>query len=77
MLPTIHFDHQSIPNAAEVHDVIADRMLTAKLRTLQPLRPQILPEQAFGWSLFATQTTAVRTKLFGCSHNRWSYRRVT
>ena len=76
MLPTIHFDHQSITNAAEVHDVIADRMLTAKLRTHQPLRPEILPEQAFGWSLFATQTTAVSAQLFGCSHNSELYDRV-
>jgi hypothetical protein len=35
-----------------------------------------LPEEAFGWSLFASEAAAIGTQLFWCPHNIWLYRRL-
>ena len=42
MLAAIHFDDQAVSQAAEVHDVVADRVLAAKLRTFQTLAAKLL-----------------------------------
>ena len=43
VLPTVHLDDQSMPKAAEIYDVGANRMLTAKLRAFQAFCAKILP----------------------------------
>lgn len=55
MLAAVHFDDQSMLQAAKIHNVIADRMLTAKLRTFQAPRTKLLPKQGLSFGLFAAQ----------------------
>ena len=43
MLPAVDLDNQAMSQATEIHNVIADRMLTAKLRTAETLRAKLLP----------------------------------
>jgi len=76
MLTAIHFHHQSMPQAAEIDDVITDSMLTAELRAIESLGAEILPEETFCRSLFLAEATDIITQLFWCAHNRKSYRRV-
>ena len=61
MLAAIHFHDQSMPQAAEIDDVIADGMLTAELRAVEAFRAEILPKETFGGGLFAPQTAAIGT----------------
>jgi hypothetical protein len=77
MLAAIHFDDQAVSQAAEVHDVVADRMLAAKLRTFQAFGPQLLPKQALSLGLFAAETADISTQLFRRAHNKELYRRVS
>jgi hypothetical protein len=76
MLSAVHFYDQSMPQTAEVDDVIADCMLTAELRAVQAFGAKVLPEEAFGWSLLATETATVGTQLFRCTHNRQLYCKI-
>ena len=56
--------------------MIADRMLAAKLRTFQAFGPQLWPKQALSFGLFAAETAAIGTQLFGRAHNNELYRRI-
>ena len=76
MLAAIDLDDQLMPQAAEIDDVIADRMLTAKLRAIEALRAKVLPEEAFGLGLFATETADIFRQLFWCAHNEELYLKI-
>jgi hypothetical protein len=66
-----------VSQATEVHDVVADRMLAAKLRTLQAFGPQLLPKQALSLGLFAAETADIGTQLFWRAHDKELYRRLS
>jgi len=76
MLAAIDFDDQSMLQTAEIDNVVADEMLSSKLRAIEALGAEILPEKAFGLRLLATQATYIGTQLVGCSHDIELYRRV-
>ena len=76
MLAAIDFDDQPAPKAAEIDDMVANRMLTAKLRAYQTFRAKLLPQEALGLGLFAAEAPDIDTNLFGGAHNAQLYRRV-
>ena len=47
MLATVGLDHQLGFEAREINDVRLNHQLASELETTEPLRPQVMPQQAF------------------------------
>jgi hypothetical protein len=65
VLAAIDFDDQSMFQATEVRDVIANEMLAAEFGAIQSLTAQMLPEDAFRVGLFAAQAAGIGAQLLG------------
>lgn len=53
--PAIHFDNKRSRVAVEVHDEAVNDLLAAKLKPVQSVVPQVLPERSFFRSHVPTQ----------------------
>ncbi len=57
MLPTVQLDDQALPQAGEIGDVWADRMLSTETHSGQLLTPEVLPEQLLSLGGIAPKLT--------------------
>ena len=55
MLATVGLDHQLGFEAREINDVRLNHQLASELETTEPLRPQVMPQQAFSIRHLASQ----------------------
>jgi hypothetical protein len=65
MMTAIQLDHESMLEANEVDDVMADRILALEFASVQPTAPQAVPERAFGIRRLLAELFCKRAEIHG------------